>query len=266
MEPVRPPADRPELGVDAVYVLSVKTFSDRIAHVERELGHHRIAFEFIFDFDAAELDDATIARHFDEGSAMKRQMSLTLKHLQAWRLALARGQRRILVFEDDVILHPDFTARLREAMRAADGLAPGWLVFLGGADAKVPDWFFLHPGPLIPLVNTTTEAYVTDLDACRRRVAWCEAHKIRHPADQLLTHVDRQESIRQYWPPEPLVEQGSVTGIFDSALDSTRQKHSHLYNVARHRWTKWRRRTLRKYWVLATRSGRRIPAEARNSG
>ena len=90
-----------------------------------------------------------------------------------------------MVFEDDVILHPAFRARLAAAMRAADALAPGWLVFLGGADAKVPDRFFRDPGPLVALPSTTAEGYVTDLEACRRRVAWCDANKITLPADQL---------------------------------------------------------------------------------
>jgi glycosyl transferase family 25 len=241
-----------DLGIDAVYVLSVKTFADRIAHVTRELGRSGIAFELIFDFDAAELDEATIGQHFVAGGPpMKRQASLTLKHLQAWRLAGTRGARRIMVFEDDVVLHPDFHARLAAAMGAAGGLAPGWHVFLGGADAKVPDAFFLHPGPLVPLASTTAEGYVCDLEACRRRVAWCAANRINLPADQLIAHVDRAERVAQYWPPEPLVEQGSVIGLFDSVLDANRLKHSHLYNVARHRWTKWRRRTLRRAWVRA---------------
>ncbi len=242
-----------DLAIDAVFVLSVKTFADRIAHVTNELGRAGIPFEFIFGHDAAELDDDTIRRHFVVGDTppMKRQASLTLKHLQACRLACARGARRIMVFEDDVVLLPEFHARLAAAMRAADTLAPGWLVFLGGADAKVPDEFFLHAGPLVPLASTTAEGYVTDLEACRRRLAWTEANKIDLPADQLITHIDRAERTAQFWPPEPLVEQGSVIGIFNSVLDASRLKHSHFYNVARHRWTKWRRRTLRRHWVRA---------------
>ena len=58
------PAPLGELAIDAVFVLSVKTFTERIAHVTRELGRFGIPFEFIFDFDAAELDDATIRKHF----------------------------------------------------------------------------------------------------------------------------------------------------------------------------------------------------------
>jgi len=238
-----------ELAIDAVFVLSVRTFADRIAHVTRELGRFDVPFEFIFDFDADELDEATMVKHFAGSSPMKKQMSLTLKHLHAWRLACARGARRAMVFEDDVVLLPQFHARLAAAMRAADGLAPGWHVFLGGADAKVPDWFFLDPGPLVRLASTTAEGYVTDLEGCRRRLAWCETNRISHPADQLITHIDRAEGIAQFWPPAPLIEQGSVTGLFDSALDAVRLKHSRFYNVARHRWTKWRRRTLRRLWV-----------------
>jgi glycosyl transferase family 25 len=254
------------VAVDAVFVLSVKTFAQRIAHVTRELERFGIPFEFIFDFDAAELDDGTILKHFADISPMRRQMSLTLKHLQAWRLACARGARRIMVFEDDVILHPEFHARLAAAMQAADALAPGWLVFLGGADAKVPDRFFVHPGPLVPLPSTTAEGYVTDLEACRRRVAWCDANTIRHPADQLITHIDRVAGTAQFWPPEPLVEQGSVIGLFDSVLDATRLKHSRLYNVARHRWTKWRRRSLRRHWVRAVHALRRGSAPTHDPG
>jgi glycosyl transferase, family 25 len=242
-----------DLAIDAVFVLSVKTFADRIAHVTRELGRAGIPFEFIFDFDAAELDDDTIRRQFVVGDVppMKKQASLTLKHLQACGLACARGSRRIMVFEDDVVLLPGFQAHIAAAMRAADALPPGWHIFLGGADAKVPDAFFLHSGPLVPLASTTAEGYVTDLEACRRRVAWTDANKIDLPADQLITHIDRAEGIAQFWPPEPLVEQGSVIGLFSSVLDASRLKHSRAYNVARHRWTKWRRRTLRRHWVRA---------------
>ncbi len=260
------PAALGDLAIDAVFVLSVKTFADRIAHATRELGRAGIPLELVFDFDAADLDDATIAQHFVGGAPpMKRQASLSLKHAQAWRLAAARGARRVMVFEDDVVLLPRFADRLAAVMRAADALAPGWHIFLGGADAKVPDAFFLHPGPLVPLASTTAEGYVTDLEACRRRLAWLAANKIGLPADQLITHVDREQRIAQYWPSEPLVEQGSVIGLFDSVLDASRLKHTRFYNVVRHRWTKWRRRTLRRHWVRAV-SAVRATVKPRDQG
>src|ERR1700731_2805104 len=132
-----PSAPNP-LAVDAVYVLAVKTFRERIAHVTGELARHGIPFEFIFEFDVPDIDDRLVARRFGEADMPRSIMSLVLKHLQAWRLACERGQGRVLVFEDDVLLHADFAAQLNAAMRAADALAPGWLVYLGGADARVP--------------------------------------------------------------------------------------------------------------------------------
>ena len=253
--PVQP---GPDLAVDAVYVLSVKTYTDRIAHITRELGRYGMGFELILDFDADEIDLDDVGRYFVASATPSyRHMSLTLKHMETWRRAVAHRHRRILVFEDDVVLDPLFRVRMAEVLRAADALAPGWLIFLGGSDTKVPDSFFLDPEPLVPLANATAEAYLTDLEACRRRLAWCEANKIAEPADHLIARIDRDMNIGQYWPHEALVEQGSVTGLFRSVLDASRMKHSDFYNVMRHRWHKWRRRTFRKHWVLATRAWRR---------
>lgn len=232
-----------------MYVVSVKAFHDRIAHVRRELGRHGIPFQFVFEFDAEELDAEALAR-FDEPKLGLPHKSLVLKHLHAWRLACMHGHRRVLVLEDDVLLHARFGRLLRDAVTAAGPLAPGWLIFLGGADTKVPEWFFREPGPLIPLPIATAEAYVTDLEACRRRLAWCESNRIRLPADHLVRRIDAETGIRQYWLPEAAVEQGSVTGRFRSALDAGRIKHGALYNAARYRWMKFKRRKARKWWSM----------------
>ena len=37
---------------DKVYVISVRSFTDRISHVTNQLSKHKIEFEFIFDTDA----------------------------------------------------------------------------------------------------------------------------------------------------------------------------------------------------------------------
>jgi len=245
------------LSVDAVYVLTVKTFRDRIAHATRELGRHGIPFEFIFDFDIPDLDETLLAKRFGATDMPLPQKSLALKHLQAWRLACERGQSRILVFEDDALLHRNFVTKFNVAMRAADQTAPGWLIYLGGADAKVPDSFFLHRTPLIPQPIATAEGYVSDIEACCRRVAWCDANVIDRPADHLIRVVDQAVGVREYWLPESIVEQGSVTGVFDSVLDTHRMKHSRFVNIARNRWNKLQRRRLRRLWVNVWHLGRR---------
>jgi len=237
--------------VDAVYVLTVKTFTQRIAHVREELARHGVAFEFVLEHDVPELDAELLRSRFAPSDMTPGQQSLMLKHLAAWRHALDKGQRRILVFEDDVLLARDFGARFDAAMRAADALPPGWLVYLGGADTKVPDRYFLAEGPLVPMPIATTEGYVTDRAAIEKRLAWASANRIGLPSDHLLRRLDPELGIPQYWLRPPLVEQGSVVGLFDSALDANRLKHRRAYNVLRNRWNKFQRHRLRGWLVRA---------------
>lgn len=238
--------------VDAVYVLTVKTYAERIAHVQGELGRHGIAFQFVLDHDVPDLTEADQAR-FVDGRLRPPHQSLVLKHVAAWRDAVMHGHRRILVFEDDVLLAPDFATGLRTALLAADRLPPGYLVFLGGADAKLPDAFFRDSAPLFPMPLPTAEGYVVDRLAMEKRLAWLDAHRIDLPADHLQNRIDREQGITQYWSRTPLVEQGSVTGMFTTALDGNRLKHSELYNRLRYRWNKFRRRQLRA-WLVRWRS------------
>jgi glycosyl transferase family 25 len=237
--------------VDAVYVLTVKTFAERIAHIRRELGRHAIEFSFVLEHDADELQAETVEAMFAPSRMRRAQQSLVLKHLSAWREALARQHRRILVFEDDAVLARDFAPRFDLAMQAAERLAPGWLVYLGGADTKVPDRYFLSPGPLIALPIATAEGYATDAEAMRRRLAWLDGQRIAQPADHLIRSMDAALGIPQYWLRPPIVEQGSVTGIFPSVLDANRQKHSRAYNILRNRWNKFQRHRLRSWLAHA---------------
>lgn len=239
------PALRVNAWVDAVFVLSVKTFTVRIEHVKRQMARESIAFEFMFAHDANELDDETLAKTFGPSELKRPHQSLVLKHIQTWRDADAKDLRRILVFEDDVILAADFRVRFDEAMRAAERLPEGYLIFLGGADAKVPDRFFLATESLVLLPMETTEAYVTDLVAIRRRLSWLETHRVTLPADHLIRQIDEQSGTAHYWPRRAIVEQGSVTGVFPSVLDGGRQKRSNLLNQLRYRWSKFRRHRLR---------------------
>lgn len=237
--------------VDAVYVLSVKANFERIAHVARQLERHGIRFEFMFDHDADAIDETAIDGVFTGSDLTLKQKSLILKNIQAWRESASKGYRRILVFEDDVILDQDFVARFDEAMRAAQGLAAGWVLFLGGKDVKVPARYFLAPGPLVELPISTAEALVCDATAIRRRLGWLESHKIALPADHLMRQIDTACQTPHYWMTHPIVEQGSTTGLFVSQLDAHRQKHSLIFIKYRNRLNKFRRITLRRLAVRA---------------
>ncbi|OGB24965.1 MAG: hypothetical protein A3I66_02955 [Burkholderiales bacterium RIFCSPLOWO2_02_FULL_57_36] len=235
--------------VDAVYVLCVKSFTNRITHIKSEMAKHGIVFQFMFDHDADELDNDLVRATFGLSDMKTAHQSLVLKNIQIWRDAVSRGYRRILVFEDDALLSKDFIERFNDVMTAADRLAEGWLIFLGGMDTKVPDHYFLAPGPLVELPIATAEGCVYDLAAMVRRLDWLALNPVTLPADHLMRHIDREQKTRQYWMRQPIVEQGSVLGIFDSALDGHRQKHSRRYNILRNQWNKFQRRRAREWLV-----------------
>jgi glycosyl transferase family 25 len=119
----------------------------------------------------------------------------------------------------------------------------GYLIFLGGADTKVPKDFFKNQADFYELSMPTAEAYITDLTAINLRLEWLERHKISLPADHATVKIDRDCNITQYWPKKSLVTQGSVFGLFPTTLDKNRSRKSPAVNRLLFEWKKFKRRT-----------------------
>lgn len=225
--------------VDAVYVLSVRSFDDRIAHMRTQLQRLGVAFEFVFEFDPNAIPAGLIARRFAPSDMTLAHQSLVLKHIETWRRCVERNHRRVLVLEDDAILADGFGQGLAAALDEAQQLPRGWLVYLGrgdnrhlgggtGASALVP------AGPL-----PATDSLVFDRAAASRRLTWLRSHRLARPADWLLREVDASVGVRHRWLREPLVEQGSMSGLFVSTLDGKRRARGRWYNWTRYRWDRW---------------------------
>lgn len=240
-----------KLSIDAVFVLSVRTFEDRIKHVKQQLALHGIDYQFIFEFDIPELNSDILLETFETENVLdKPQQSLVLKHIHAWRLCVENNYKNILVFEDDVILSFDFVSKLNSAVTALEKKQSSYLLFLGGADTKVPDSFLLSNEDIVEQPIATAEAYVTDFSACIERINWLLNNKVNLPADFLLRSMDPLCNIKQFWLRKPIAEQGSVTGVFESSLDKQRKKHSLWFNYLRYQWQIINRKKLRKFYAL----------------
>jgi glycosyl transferase, family 25 len=107
----------------------------------------------------------------------------------------------------------------------------------------------LLPGGLLP----ATDALVFDAEAARRRLAYLDTHKITRPADWLTRETDAAVGVPHYWLREPIVEQGSMNGRFDSVLDGKRRVRGRWYAWLRFRWDAWWKRVRRD---LGVRGGR----------
>lgn len=242
-----PPSSAVNQAVDAVFVLSVRTFADRIAHIEREMRRHAIDFEFVFEFDANVIPEELIERTFAPSDMRRAHQSLVLKHMHTWRECVRRGLRRALVFEDDAVLAPDFGAAFTAAMREADRLSGPWLVYLGRGDNQYVGTRdaagALVPGGLLP----ATDALVFNREAAEARLRYLETHRITRPADWLMRETDAAVGVPHYWLARPIVEQGSMSGRFASVLDDRRRFRGRAYAWLRWRWDKWWR-GLRHGW------------------
>ncbi|MBV8210094.1 MAG: glycosyltransferase family 25 protein [Burkholderiaceae bacterium] len=241
--------------VDAVFVLSVRIFADRIEHMRSEMARFGIGFDWVFEFDADSIDPELLARTFAPSDIGPAHQSLVLKHAATWRACVERGLRRVLVFEDDVVLAREFPHVFESAMREADALAPGYLVYLGCGDnryveeAQGASTALVPGGPM-----SAADAIVFDQLAARRRLDWMAGHRVVRPADWLMREVDRECGTPHFWLRDPVVEQGSMNGLFASSLDAKRRRRGRLYAWLRYRWSKWRHRKL---------GGRMIRAERR---
>ena len=230
--------------VDAVFVLSVRSFTDRIAHIRAEMARHAIDFEFVFEFDANAIPAELLERRFAPSDMQPGHQSLVLKHIRTWQLTLERKLARVLVFEDDAVLASDFAAQFALAMAAADGLDGPYLIYLGRGNnqhvgAGGPNR--LIPGGLLP----ATDALVFNRAAAERRLLYLETHRITRPADWLTRETDGAVGVPHYWLAQPLVEQGSMNGQFASVLDTKRRWRGRGYSWLRYRWDAWWKRVRR---------------------
>ena len=227
--------------VDAVFVVSVRSFTDRIAHIRAELARHGIDFEFIFEFDANAIPDDLIAARFAPSDLKRSHQSLVLKHIRTWELMVERDLQRVLVFEDDAVLADDFPRSFAQVMAAADALSGGWMLYLGrGNNQHVGERGAqgLLPGGPLP----ACDAVVLNREAAQRRLEHLRSHRIARPADWLMRETDAAVGVAHYWLRQPLVEQGSMNGRFDSVLDGKRSFRGRGYSWLRYRWDAWWKR------------------------
>ena len=231
--------------VDAVLVVSVRSFHDRIAHINAEMARFGIAFEWVFDFDPETIPPGLIDKTFAPSDLRLPHQSAVLKHIATWRICVERNYRRVLVLEDDVVFEDNFPQVLRTGHgrgRCADHALPDlpgcgttatWPVL-----PKSPT--MLVPGGPLP----AAEAVIIDHASAVLRLAWLEHNKVTRPPDWLLREVDAELGIPHYWLREPVVVQGSMNGKFASVLDEKRRGRGRLYAWLRFRWDRWRHRAV----------------------
>lgn len=236
------------LELDQVYVINVRTSEARHRSIITQLARFGIVPEFIHEWDTQDITADVDAQTFT-GDLDVRQKSCGLKHITALRRIVARNQRRVLVLEDDALLEAEFAEGVRAALAEWGRYPQPSVIFIGcGGNFYTPKSMRkpgqrLYPGSR----GRLADSYIIGVDAAKVRLDWIAAHRVSHPIDNQFEIIDRDTGIMMLWLEEPVVEQGSKTGRFDTTLEPGSQWPVWLQAIA-FRWEKLRRKYLYQLW------------------
>lgn len=233
-------------GIDRIYLVNVRSFVERREFVLAQLRRFGLDAELVHDWDASDITPEVRDQHFEGSELSLGQMSCALKHREALRRIVERGQRA-LVLEDDVILAPEFAAGVASALRESPRYPVPQVIFMGCGGNWYTPRSQRRPGVhLYPASRGRfADSYIIDAEAARRRLEWMDTHRMPKPIDNMFDVMDPQIGVQILWFEDPVVEQGSKSGIFTTALE---QAPPNWLQGLKFRLEKLRRKYLYQLW------------------
>lgn len=235
------------LGLDAILVVSARTFVERRRHVEAQLARFGLRGEFIDEFDAGDITPEIERRYFTGTQLNRGQKSCALKHIAALRRVVEHGWQRCLVLEDDVVLADGFVEGVRAALEETRHLAHPFVIYIGAGGNFYTPASRREPGRRVYEASKGrfSDSYIIGTDEARLRLRHVDSAPIAKPIDNVFEAIDRQAGIRFLWLEEPVVEQGSKVGLFRSSLEAA---PPNWLQRLRYRLERLRRRHLYQLW------------------
>tara|TARA_R110000868_G_scaffold45841_23_gene151867 strand:+ start:4598 stop:5269 length:672 start_codon:yes stop_codon:yes gene_type:complete len=210
------------------YVLHCKTLSSRKEHMLFQFEKHNFSnFEFYEQFDADELSDNDIQKYYVCDAKHERhrggfhklslpEISLTIKHYEVYRKIVDRSDDYCIVMEDDSLLSEDFSTKFF-AMYEQAPPSYDFIFISSGCNLHIDP---LEENKLIyPKSHPATRctgAMVVKKEACKKLLdTMVPFHMV---IDWELNHQLYLHNFNVYWAEPTIVEQGSESGFFKSAL------------------------------------------------
>jgi glycosyl transferase, family 25 len=208
--------------LEHIYVLNVKKFTDRRVFMEQQLAEAGLQAEFIFDWDADELTDDIVERYFAKNNNLSAaQKSCALKHITALQKVAESGSEFVLILEDDAVFAKRFSLGLRRALTQSEQFSPPKVIYIGSGGNFFTPKSQRKPGQYLYLGarGRFADSYIIDSYTAQKRLDWISTHKVSIPIDNQFEQLDQEVGIKIVWLEEPVVEQGSKNGLFDSTLE-----------------------------------------------
>lgn len=237
-------------GLDGICVVNVKAFTQRRAHIERELARVGLVGELVLEHDADEIDAAINTQYFRPDALLPNgHKSCGMKHVAIMQRMLARGWRYCLVLEDDAILLGGFQQGVERALLELqrDHAGTACVAFLGcGGNWYTPRSQRRKGQSLYPASKGRfTDSYIINAEAAQQRLDWIARNKIGHAIDNAFDVMDAELGIRLLWLEPTVVEQGTKCGRFQSSLEG---RWPSLVQAGLHGWEKFRRKFVYQLW------------------
>ncbi|WKJ91082.1 glycosyltransferase family 25 protein [Methylomonas montana] len=234
--------------LDRILVLNVKKFDQRRSFMEQQLIEFGLSAEFIFDWDIEDLSDDVIADYFGDNPLTAAQQSCALKHVAALqKIAANQGQGLSLVLEDDAVFGKDLKLGLQRALEQSLQFPGDKVIYIGsGGNFFTPKsqrkpGQYLYPGHR----GRFADSYLIDAHTARKRLEWIKIQKINEPIDNQFEKIDKQLGIQILWLEDPVIEQGSKNGLFQSALEADPPT---WLKAIFFRWEKLKRKYIYQLW------------------
>jgi glycosyl transferase family 25 len=229
------------------FVLNVKSFTARRTFMERQLAAVDLPADFILDWDIEDLTPEIVARFFTADNTLSDgQKSCALKHVQALQNTVS-GNGVALILEDDALLGKDFQLGLQRALQQSGQFSGEKIIFIGSGGNFFTPKSQRRSGQHLYIGSRGrfADSYLIDSATAQKRLDWINTHKISKPIDNQFEEMDKQLGITLLWLEEPIVEQGSKNGLFNSALEAAPPT---WLKAVLFRWEKLKRKYIYQLW------------------
>lgn len=237
----------PHQTLDHIYVLNVKKFTQRRMFMETQLKKFDLIADFIFDWDVDDLTEQVINQYFIGEQLSLAQKSCTLKHVTALQKVAANHSRFNLILEDDAIFTADFAQGLQNALAESEQYQGDKVIYIGSGGNFFTPKSQRKPNQHLYIGSRGrfADSYIIDSATAQKRLDWINEHKISEPMDNQFELIDKALGIQIIWLEDPIVEQGSKNGLFNSALEPAPPQ---WLQAIFFRWEKLKRKYIYQLW------------------
>ena len=235
------------LKLVAIYVINVKSFVERRQFIESQLAKLNLQAKFILEWDMDELGSEVIEKYFTVKDLSLAQISCGMKHISALQNIAQQGDGYSLVLEDDAVFMDDFMAGIKYSLQESERFPGPKVIFIGsGGNFYTPRSQRIKGQHLyVGRRGRFADSYILDATTAQLRLDWITQNKVSQPIDNQFETIDRELGIQMLWLEDPVVEQGSKAGLFNSSLESAPPPWLQKVSFG---WEKLKRKYIYQLW------------------